>query len=367
MLKRIYVAATSQHVGKTTSTLGLVSTLNDIGINVGYCKPVGQQFVDLGNLKVDKDVLLFEQIIGFGLVEEVHSPVILGKGATSAYLENPSKFHYRQSIIDAQKVLETKHEVVVYEGTGHPGVGSVVGLSNAEVAKMLGASVIMVVKGGIGNTIDRMMLSICGFQRKNVPIAGIIINKVLPSKMDKIEYYVGKKLKELGIPLLGLLPYDKSLTNPIMETVRVAVKGDVIANEDKMTNMVEDIVSGSLIDTEAFSASSNHLLVVNPKRLCDAIDKIKAISLIKGLDKSPLSGIIITGEGGFGENSDLLGNCSEYVAEHGIPVISTHLDTFGAVVKISKIEVKINTKTPWKSAKAIELIKEYVDLSSIIG
>ena len=41
--------------------------------------------------------------------------------------------------------------MVVYEGTGHPGVGSVVDLSNAEVARQLESEVILVLEGGIGN------------------------------------------------------------------------------------------------------------------------------------------------------------------------------------------------------------------------
>ncbi|MEZ4908897.1 MAG: dethiobiotin synthase [Saprospiraceae bacterium] len=49
--KNIYVAATSQHVGKTTSTLGIVKTFQERGIHVGYCKPVGQQFLDLRKFK----------------------------------------------------------------------------------------------------------------------------------------------------------------------------------------------------------------------------------------------------------------------------------------------------------------------------
>ena len=48
--------------------------------------------------------------------------------------------------------------MVVYEGTGHPGVGSVVDLSNAEVAKQLESEVILVLEGGIGNTLDRLSL-----------------------------------------------------------------------------------------------------------------------------------------------------------------------------------------------------------------
>ncbi|RMG82997.1 MAG: hypothetical protein D6714_10525, partial [Bacteroidetes bacterium] len=120
MAKSIYVAATSQHVGKTTSTLGLVAALRRKGIDVGYCKPVGQEFVDLGDLMVDKDALLFSKIMSFELSSVVHSPVILGQGATSAYLDNPGNFNYRNRILAASRILKNRHEMVVYEGTGHP-------------------------------------------------------------------------------------------------------------------------------------------------------------------------------------------------------------------------------------------------------
>ncbi|NJN35586.1 MAG: dethiobiotin synthase [Saprospiraceae bacterium] len=39
LYKTIHVAATSQHVGKTTSTLGLVNAFRNMGVNIGYCNP----------------------------------------------------------------------------------------------------------------------------------------------------------------------------------------------------------------------------------------------------------------------------------------------------------------------------------------
>ncbi|HHH54660.1 MAG TPA: hypothetical protein ENK91_13445, partial [Bacteroidetes bacterium] len=148
--KNIYVAATSQHVGKTTSTLGIVDSFKNMGLNVGYAKPVGQQFLDLGNLRVDKDIILFSDLLGFDIVPEVHSPVILGKGATERFLDSPQTYDYPERILKANKILNETYDLTVYEGTGHPGVGTVTGVNNAKVAKMLDAGVIMVVEGGIG-------------------------------------------------------------------------------------------------------------------------------------------------------------------------------------------------------------------------
>ncbi len=366
MLKSIYVAATSQHVGKTTSTLGLVAALRQKGVNVGYCKPVGQKFVDLGELLVDKDALLFSKIMDFQLASEVHSPVILGQGATQAYLDNPEAFPYRERILKAAEWLHRYHEAVVYEGTGHPGVGSVVGLSNADVAKMLGASVVMVVEGGIGSTIDRLNMCTALFREQEVPIIGVIVNKVLPEKEEKVRHYVGKWLKERGIPLLGTLPYDRSLSDPIMATIKDAVGGQVLYNEDMLDNRVEEIVPGSLVEMHDLTKERNILLVVSHHRLCEAIEKIEKLTADAELEESPLAGIILTRDGRHPNSFFTTVECDEYIKKHRIPTVSTSLDTFGSVVKISRIEVKINTRTPWKAYRAIELIKKHVNLDVIM-
>ena len=94
----IYVAATSQHVGKTTSTLGLVSAFRNKGINVGYCKPVGQKYVFHNGLQVDKDVVLFADLLDFKPDPAIHSPVILGAGATTEYLDHPENYQYADNI-----------------------------------------------------------------------------------------------------------------------------------------------------------------------------------------------------------------------------------------------------------------------------
>ena len=56
----------------------------------------------------------------------------------------------------------------------------------------------------------------------------------------------------------------------------------------------------------------------------------------------------------------------EYLTEHEIPVITTSLDTYGSVVKYSRIEVKINTHTLWKVQRAIEMFKKNVDLPKLL-
>ena len=357
--QNIYVAATSQHVGKTTSTLGLVSAFMKRGYKVGYCKPVGQKFLDLKDLRVDKDAILFADLIHFDLVPKVHSPVILGQGATAAYLDNPGRYDLEKIIGKAADTLQQNNQLVIFEGTGHPGVGSVAGLSNARVAKLLNAAVIMVVEGGIGSTIDKLNMSLSLFREENVPILGVIVNKVIPEKMEKVSHYVRKWLNQHDLTLLGLLPYDKSLAYPVMKTVADSINGLVTHNSEFLANKVEDIIAGSLIDLKELKSFNNLLLVVSVRRVDDAIKKIHSIAQMMNVDHSPLAGIVATGQGAPG------GDCLNYIEKFRIPLVRTNLDTYGSVLKISRIEVKINRDTPWKIKRAIDLIGKNVDLDLI--
>jgi dethiobiotin synthetase len=358
--KNIYVAATSQHVGKTTSTLGLVSTFMKRGLKVGYCKPVGQKFLDIQHLRVDKDTILFADLINFEIVPELHSPVILGPGATEMYLDAPNAIDLEAILCNAEKELSKSNEITIYEGTGHPGVGSVAGVSNAKVAKLLNSGVVMVVEGGIGSTIDMLNMSTALFREENVPIIGIIINKVLPDKMDKVRHYVGKWLANHNLPLLGLMPYEKTLAYPLIRSVSEAVKGVVTYNADYVDNKVESIIAGSLIDLKELKSSQDLLLVVATRSINEAIKKIEIMAVNHGITNCPLSGIVATGEGQMDKHT------IKYIEQNNLPLIRTELDTYGAVLRISKIEVKINRSTPWKINMAIDLIEKNVNLDKIL-
>lgn len=358
--KNIYVAATSQHVGKTTSTLGIVSSFIKKTVNIGYSKPVGQQFLDINNLKVDKDIILFADLLGFEMVPEWHSPVILGKGATELFLDNPNGYDYKGRILEAKEELEKRHDLVIFEGTGHPGVGTVAGVSNAEVAHLLDAGVVMVVEGGIGRTIDMLNMTTSLFREKGVPILGVVINKVIEDKIEKVQNYVGRWLEQNSIPLLGVVPYDKTLAYPLMDTILKAINGEVLYNDDQMKNRVADIIAGVPINMKKLNNPEDLLLIADSKYISKAVDRLKMAAHMLKLENSPLSGIVLTGEKEFDKP------VKDFIEQYDIPVIHTQLDTYSSVLNISKIEVKLNRNTPWKITRAIRLIEDNLNLDDLL-
>ena len=119
-------------------------------------------------------------------------------------------------------------DFVLCEGSGHAGVGSVFDLSNARVAKLLGAKVIIVSQGGIGKPIDEIALNQALFEKEGVPIIGVILNKVVGEKMEYISDFARRGLKRKGLELLGVLPYEHTLGHPSVELIREELDAELL-------------------------------------------------------------------------------------------------------------------------------------------
>ena len=86
-------------------------------------------------------------------------------------------------------------------------MGSVVGVSNVDVALSLPCRVIFVGKPGIGVALDNTVLCVSFMQHKGLTNIGIIYNKIPLAAIAEIKKYVTKRLPELlpEITLLGFI------------------------------------------------------------------------------------------------------------------------------------------------------------------
>lgn len=60
---RVFIAATRQDDGKTTTSIGLFAALRARYGNIGYIKPVGQRYVVVEGMKIDEDTVLVLSLI----------------------------------------------------------------------------------------------------------------------------------------------------------------------------------------------------------------------------------------------------------------------------------------------------------------
>src|SRR5438128_5906550 len=139
------------------------------------------------------------------------SPIAVEPDFTRKYLESSNYDVLVKRIQNAFDRVAWEKDFVLCEGSGHAGVGSVFDLSNARVAKLLGAKVIIVSQGGIGKPIDEISLNQALFEKEDVEIIGVILNKVLGDKVEYVTDFARRGLKRKGLELLGVLPYEQIL------------------------------------------------------------------------------------------------------------------------------------------------------------
>jgi len=245
MAKRIYIAATRQNDGKTTVSLGLISALLERGLRVGYMKPVGQRVVQTGDAVVDEDVLLVQGIYGIRGDLQDSSPIGIPKGFTEQYIHGRVESDMPERILRSFERVSADCDVVIIEGTGHAGVGSVIDLSNARVARMLEADVLMVTVGGIGRPYDEVALNASLFHDQGVELLGVVANKVLPDKMDKVRDTLGLAFRRIEIELLGTIPAVDLLSGPTIAQVLDGLGAELLSAAHDLSPAVTNVVIGT--------------------------------------------------------------------------------------------------------------------------
>jgi len=361
-MKPLYISATGQDSGKTSVICGLLQYLRAQGYNPGYIKPVGQRYVQYNGHSIDEDAVLTHQAFGFKDEPADMSPIAVARGFTTDFINNPDVSALEKRIHKSFSRLKEKHPMIIVEGTGHAGVGSCFGLSNARVAQMLNANVIIVSAGGIGRPIDEISMSLALFRKYNVNVVGVILNKVYPNKAEKIKAIVPKGLKLIGTKLLGTMGYDPSLSVFGIGQIAEEFGYDVLCGEDALSNKIERTLVAAMEPQNVLGYIEENTLIITPGDRIDNILLTLALSESTDFHKKLCScGLILTG--GLKPDSTIY----SLLLKSNIPVLITEEDTFTVTAKMKDLHFKIRSDDHDKIAKTYQLLQQGVDVDAILS
>jgi BioD-like phosphotransacetylase family protein len=269
-MRHVYLAATGQNRGKTTVSLGVLDGFRRRGLSTGFLKPVGQRTIIEDGVPADEDAVLMKQV--FELHEPLGqmSPVHIPRGFTQAYIDG-EVVEDLPARIRAAHAAFAERDILLIEGTGHAGVGAVIGLSNATVAAMLGAPAVIVSEGGVGRPIDEIVLNASHFERHGVKVAGAIVNKVDLDAKPHLARTLERGLARHGIKLLGVLPYRPILSNPTLSMVLEGVHGETIHPGPDLDEVIGGIAIGAMEPQHMLQRIGPRSLVIVPGDRTDVI------------------------------------------------------------------------------------------------
>jgi len=268
MAKKIFIAATGQNCGKTTTSIGLMHMALKKYRRVGFIKPLGPKPATFHRCTVDKDAALIAQV--FGLEKELRwmSPFVVHPDTTRKVVDgeiSPHEIHDR--IMCAYAELEKRCDFIIIEGSGHPGVGSVMKMSNARIAQMLDAPVLMVTGGGLGNVIDKIYMGLALFEKEGVDVRAVLANKLVPEKRERTLDYLTRALADEKMTVIGGVDYYPVLANPTLRRVSKLLGLTIRGNRRDVGRIIHHVQIGAASTqrvTELIQETS--LLIVTSSR-----------------------------------------------------------------------------------------------------
>jgi len=356
----IYIAGTGQHSGKTLVSLGLVGALREHGMEVRYMKPVGQRAVQLGDIRVDEDVVLIKSVYDMPCQAQDANPITIPSGFTTDFVrEGKSREPLVESILEGFAHVCDGADLVIVEGTGHAGVGAVIGLCNATVAGLLGSAPVVVTGGGLGRPIDEFTLNRAQFHDEGCRVIGVIANKFLPAKIEELRPLLGGWLAQHEARLFGVIPYVPVLAELTMQQIVTEMGAKVIHGEEYFERRISKCIIGAEPAHRLLYSLRPGVLAIVPGDRDDLI-----LAAVSCEELSPEVG----GDIGICLTSGILPHQSvlRIIARSHTPVIAIDAGTYQVASEISDLVAKMLPTDFEKIEMGKELVREHVDLQALM-
>lgn len=296
MCKKIFIGATAQHCGKTTISLSLMHLASKKYSRVGFVKPIGPKCVEYKGICMDVDAAMIASVFDLDADARLMSPMPLVPGSTRRFLDGEIPVDYpRRTILAAVEELEQKNDLLIIEGAGHTGVGSVFGIDNAAVAAMLGAPVLLVTGCGIGSVIDEVKLNLALYREARAKVDFIMLNKMVPDKKERSLHYIRKAFAQEDIRVTTAFDFMPILADPTLQHVSELLGLPMMGDQGEFSRICHTIQLGVASCQRVIDIlGTSTLLVVNSSR--DEL-LVTASSLHHIPDfKKRLAGLVICGQ-----------------------------------------------------------------------
>jgi len=225
--------------------------------------------------------------------------------------------------------------------------------------------------GGLGKAFDELELNRVLCQHYGVRIAGVILNKVIPSKLKEIEEYMGKAMRQAwGVPLLGCIPDRPFLGCPALADLELLFDRKLLCGTEHRFRhyRIDDI---NVVTTNLSRFLEN--MRSKPARtlyLCHCTRDDIIVGFLSEFERRRRA------EGGFEAALLICGRDDKYkvsrevqdmmVGVEGAPIMSIPVPTHDAMKAILHFTPKLNIDDTNRVTAAVGHYEPYIDFDELL-
>ncbi|HPA72513.1 MAG TPA: DRTGG domain-containing protein [Spirochaetota bacterium] len=344
-MNKIIIASTRESAGKTSIIVGLNKAL---GKKTGYIKPFGDRLIYRRKKNWDYDASLLVQILG---IDEEPESISLGfNHAKLRYVYDQEST--MKAVVEMADNIGKGKDLLFVEGGKDLAYGASIDLDSISLARYLKAKLVVVTSGDSDSVYDDIRHLKKNHSMEGVNFGGVIANKV--PDVDDFEASIAGKIRDMGVNLLGVIPYKEQLTFYAVSFLAERLFAKVIAGEKGLNNVVKNIFVGAMSTEESMR---NPLFNKENKFLITSGDRS---DMILAAIESDSIGILLT------NNILPPANIVSKAADKNIPLLLVPMDTFEASKKIDRLEA-LPTKENTAGIQAMaQLVEKYVKLEELV-
>ena len=340
-MEKLVITSMRQSAGKTSVIIGMAKTLNK---KIGYMKPFGERLLYRKKRLWDYDAALVAGI--FKLEENIEDMSIGFHHSKLLYMLDEEMT--KQKLLELLATVGNKKDFVFIEAGKDITYGGSVYLDALSLCKYLDAGLLVVASGEEDTILDDLTFLKKRVQMEKVKLRGVIINKV--ANLTEFTDIHLNKIKQMGLPVLGVVPYHKELPFFSVSYLADRLFAKVIAGENNLQRTIKNIFIGS---ASASAALKNPFFQAEDKVVITSGDRGDMVVAALG---SKSAAVVLT-------NNILPPPILISKAEKmNIPLLLVSLDSYQVAKQIDALE-SLPTKDDTEKIALIEqMISSHVNL-----
>lgn len=344
-MRNIYVIGPTGS-GKTAFCAALALELREQGYRVAYFKPVGFA----GEGRSDEDAVLMRSLLAMELPVEKIVPFTSSELYLWRY-NGPEG--YLTQVQEAFEEVARTADVVVIGGAPSPYHMASLGLDAIGIAHLLDPVVLTVQRVVNDLSIDVAIFYHEYLKAHRVSSAGVILNHVPRTLLDKAKGVYQRVLEDRGFRVLGIVPKRLEIALPTVREFVELLQAEVLAGETQLDNLVEDIIVGAMTLDSAmryFRRAPNKVVITGGDRADLALAALETNS----------AALVLTG--GLYPAVSVLARAED----KGIPVLLTNYDTYSAIELLRTVTRKIRPGDERSLQMVRENFRQHCDYQTVL-